>query len=179
MLQFVTTLTNNIEALSGSPVQVTINSISPGSIKVASTVAFLNGDAGSASTYQTALTSGDPAKVFGTSFGDVAVDTSSIKAVTVSNPSKPGPILCMIPNESTCSLCRFSATGLCHHLISANFSLQNACFACQAVPDFVSLSLGGEMAVWCLLSDIMLIPCQKNVADTSYLLRLSVPVMPL
>ena len=89
-LQFITTLTDNIEALSGSPVQVTIDSISPGSVKIASTVVFLNGDATSASTYQTALTSGDTASVFGTSFGGISVDTSSIKAVTVSNPSKLG-----------------------------------------------------------------------------------------
>ena len=81
-------MTNNIEALSGSPVQVTIDSISAGSVKVASTVVFLNGDASSASTYQTALVSGDTSKVFGSSFGDISVDTSSIKTVTVSNPSK-------------------------------------------------------------------------------------------
>lgn len=96
MLQFVTTLTNNIEALSGSPVQVTITGISPGSVKIASTVAFLNGDASSASTYQTALTQGDTASLFGTSFGSVAVDASSIKAVTVSNPSK----LCLVLDRS-------------------------------------------------------------------------------
>lgn len=81
-------MTNNIEALSGSPVQVTIDSISAGSVKVASTVVFLNGDASSASTYQTALTNGDTSSVFGTSFGGISVDTSSIKTVTVSNPSK-------------------------------------------------------------------------------------------
>lgn len=88
MLQFITTLTNNIEALSGSPVQVTINSISAGSVKIASTVVFLNGDASSASTYKTALTSGDVTSVFGTSFGGVAVDSSSVRTATVSNPSR-------------------------------------------------------------------------------------------
>ena len=87
-LQFITTLTNNIQSLSGSPVQVTIDSVSAGSIKVASTVVFLSGDTSSASTYSAALTSGDTASVFGTSFGGVAVDTQSVTTEVVSNQSK-------------------------------------------------------------------------------------------
>ena len=91
-LQFVTTLTANIEALSGSPVTVTIDSITAGSVKVASTTLFLSGDSSSAASYTTALTSGDTASVFGTSFGTIAVDTSSITTSTASNPSK---LLCI------------------------------------------------------------------------------------
>ena len=88
-LQFTTTLETNIEKLSGSPVQVNIDSISAGSVKVASTVIFLNGNSDSASAYQTAMTSGTAsASIFGTSFGSVAVDASSVKPSTVANPSK-------------------------------------------------------------------------------------------
>lgn len=85
VLQFITTLETNIEKLSGSPVQVSIDSISAGSVKVASTVVFLN----SAAAYQTAMTSGTASSsIFGTSFGAVAVDASSVKPSTVANPSK-------------------------------------------------------------------------------------------
>ena len=87
-LQFTTQLSNNIERLTGSPVQVTIDSISAGSVKVASTVAFLSGDTSSASTYSAALTSGNTASIFGGSFGNVAVDTQSVSTSTVNNPSK-------------------------------------------------------------------------------------------
>ena len=87
-LQFITTLTANIKALSGSPVTVTIDSITAGSVKVASTTLFLSGDSSSAASYTTALTSGDTASVFGTSFGTIAVDKSSITTSTASNPSK-------------------------------------------------------------------------------------------
>ena len=68
--------------------QVTIDSISAGSVKVASTVAFLSGDSSSASTYSSALTSGNTASIFGHSFGEVAVDTQSVSTSTVDNPSK-------------------------------------------------------------------------------------------
>ena len=85
-VQFIATVVKNVEALSGSAVQVTIDSVTAGSVKVASTVVFLSGDSASASSYQAAITSGDPTSVFGSSFGAVAVDTSSIKASTVSNP---------------------------------------------------------------------------------------------
>ena len=81
------TLTANIEKLSGSPVTVTVDSVTSGSVTVATTVAFLSGDSLSASTYTSALKSGNAASVFGTSFGSVAVDTSSIKASTVTDPS--------------------------------------------------------------------------------------------
>ncbi len=87
-MQFVTTLTANIEKLSGSPVTVTVDNVASGSVTDATTVAFLSGDSSSASIYTSALKGGDAASVFGTSFGSVAVDTSSIKASTVVNPSE-------------------------------------------------------------------------------------------
>ncbi|KAL3145181.1 hypothetical protein ABBQ32_000934 [Trebouxia sp. C0010 RCD-2024] len=88
--QFIATVVKNVEALSGSAVQVTIDSVTAGSVKVASTVVFLSGDSASASSYQAAITSGIATRVFGTSFGAVAVDQSSIKASTVSNPGSGG-----------------------------------------------------------------------------------------
>lgn len=88
LLQFVATLTVNIKKLSGSPVLVTVESVTPGSVKVATTVVFLSGDSSSASTYTAALTSGETSSVFGTSFGGVGVDASSVKTATVTNPSE-------------------------------------------------------------------------------------------
>ena len=58
VLQFVATLTTNIEKLSGSPVQVTVDSVTAGSVTVATTVVFLSGESSSASAYRSALTSG-------------------------------------------------------------------------------------------------------------------------
>ncbi len=99
VLQFITTLETNIEKLSGSPVQVSIDSISAGSVKVASTVVFLNGNSNSAAAYQTAMTSGTASSsIFGTSFGAVAVDASSVKPSTVANPSK-AIIICLYSPE--------------------------------------------------------------------------------
>ena len=84
------TVEKNIETLSGSPVQVTIDSVSAGSVNVVTTTVFLNGNADSAAAYQTAMTGGSASSViFGTAFGSVAVDTSSVKAESVNNPSKP------------------------------------------------------------------------------------------
>ena len=90
MLQFIATVEGNVESLSGSPVKVIIDSISAGSVDVATTTIFLNGDSTSASAYQTAMTSGTATStIFGTGFGSVAVDASTVKAESVSNPSKP------------------------------------------------------------------------------------------
>lgn len=80
----------NVKALSGSPVKVTIDSISAGSVNVATTTVFLKGNADSAAAYQTAVTGGTAASmIFGTAFGSIAVDASSVKVESVSNPSKP------------------------------------------------------------------------------------------
>ena len=98
------TLTANIEKLSGSPVTVTVDSVTSGSVTVATTVAFLSGDSSSASTYTSALKSGDAASIFGTSFGSVAVDTSSIKASTVANPSELELIYCFVPDTTMITL---------------------------------------------------------------------------
>ncbi|DBA73728.1 TPA: hypothetical protein ACH3X2_009704 [Trebouxia sp. C0005] len=87
----------NIEKLSG-PVHVSIDSISAGSVKVASTVVFLNGDSNNAAAYQTAMTSSTctaSSSIFGTSFDDVAVDASSVKPNTVANPKSNAETLSM------------------------------------------------------------------------------------
>ena len=70
--------------------QVSIDSVAAGSVKVASTVAFLSGNSTSASTYGTALTSGNTGSIFGSGFGDVAVDIRSVTTATITNPSKEG-----------------------------------------------------------------------------------------
>ncbi|DBA89412.1 hypothetical protein WJX77_010471 [Trebouxia sp. C0004] len=69
--QFVATLTANIEKLSGSPVTMTVDSFTSGSVTVATTVALLSGDTSSTSTYTSALESGDVASLSKTSFGSV------------------------------------------------------------------------------------------------------------
>lgn len=80
----------NVESLSGSPVKVTIDSISAGSVNVATTTVFLNGNADSVAAYQMAVTGGSATSIiFGTAFGSVAVDASSVKVQSVSNSSKP------------------------------------------------------------------------------------------
>ena len=91
LLQLIAAMKYNIETLTGSSVQVSIDSISAGSVTVASTVLFLSGDSTSSSTYASALTSGDTTSIFGTSFGDVAVDTQSVTTTSVDNPSKFAP----------------------------------------------------------------------------------------
>ena len=89
-MQFILTLTTNIEKLSGSPVKVTVDSVSAGSIKIGTTVLFPSGDSSSASTYTSALKSGDTSSVFGNSFGGIAVDASSVETAAAANPSKSG-----------------------------------------------------------------------------------------
>ncbi|KAL0040526.1 hypothetical protein WJX77_009683 [Trebouxia sp. C0004] len=65
-------------------------SISAGSVKVvkvANTVTFLSGDSFSSSKSQSALTRGNTASIFGTSFQDVAADTQSVTTTTPANPT--------------------------------------------------------------------------------------------
>ncbi|KAL3157147.1 hypothetical protein ABBQ38_001388 [Trebouxia sp. C0009 RCD-2024] len=84
--QFISTVEKNVESLSGSPVKVTIDSISAGSVNVATTTVFLNGNADSVAAYQMAVTGGSATSIiFGTAFGSVAVDASSVKVQSVSN----------------------------------------------------------------------------------------------
>lgn len=84
------TLTTNIEKLSGSPVTVTVDSVTSGlvTVQIATTLAFLSRDSSSASTYMSALTGGTEASNFETSFGSGAVGDSFIKASTVASPSE-------------------------------------------------------------------------------------------
>ncbi|KAA6417956.1 MAG: hypothetical protein FRX49_12114 [Trebouxia sp. A1-2] len=88
--QLVATLTTNIEKLSGSPVTVTVDSVTSGlvTVQIATTLAFLSRDSSSASTYMSALTGGTEASNFETSFGSGAVGDSFIKASTVASPSE-------------------------------------------------------------------------------------------
>ncbi len=103
-MQFVATLTANIEKLSGSPVTVTVDNVTSGSVTIATTVAFLSGDSSSASTYTSALQSGNAASVFETSFGSVTVDTSSIKASIAANPSESNLTHCCVPDTTMITL---------------------------------------------------------------------------
>ena len=89
MLQFTATLTQNIEAMTGSPVLVKITQVRAGSVVVGTRVVFLDANMTSVTTYQDALVSGYTAKIFGSSFGVVTVDPESVSITTVDNPSKP------------------------------------------------------------------------------------------
>ena len=93
-LQFISTLETNVEALTGSPVKVTIDSVSGGSAVVTETYAFLDNSATSATNLATVLTSSDSSSVFGTTFGPVTVAASSVKTGTVANPSSKHSCWC-------------------------------------------------------------------------------------
>ena len=58
-LQFISTLEANVEALTGSPVKVTIDSVTSGSVVVTETYAFLDNSVTSAANLATVLTSSD------------------------------------------------------------------------------------------------------------------------
>lgn len=77
----------NVEALTGSPVDVTITNYTSGSVVATTMVDFLDNSQTSAATYSTVMQSGDPALVFGTSYGSVTVDPSSVVTSQVTNPS--------------------------------------------------------------------------------------------
>ncbi|DBA66831.1 TPA: hypothetical protein ACH3X2_001966 [Trebouxia sp. C0005] len=81
---FLTTLSNNIEKLSG-PIQVSIpnGGITPGSVNVQTSVVFLNGDADSVEAYKSAMRSSS-SSVFGT-FAAV-VDPNTISESNTTNP---------------------------------------------------------------------------------------------
>ncbi|DBB14918.1 TPA: hypothetical protein ACH3X3_004515 [Trebouxia sp. C0006] len=81
---FLTTLSNNIEQLSG-PVSVSIpnGGITPGSINVQTSVVFLNGDADSVEAYKSAMRSSS-SSVFGTFAA--TVDPNTISESNTTNP---------------------------------------------------------------------------------------------
>ena len=87
-LQFVATLVANIEALTGSPVNVTIKSFKAGSVVANIETDVLDNNMGTATTLSNVLKSGDPSSVFGTGYGSVSVDPNSVKTVQVSNPAR-------------------------------------------------------------------------------------------
>ena len=86
VLQFVRMIEANLLAISG-PVLVTINSIrAPGSVIIATTTAFLNGQESSAAAYIDAMKN-NPTAVFGDRYSG-SVDNDSLVSTTASNPSK-------------------------------------------------------------------------------------------
>lgn len=89
VLQFVATVTQNVEALTGSPVLVWLTNVISGSVVASTNVVFLDGNTTSAMTYQKVMGSVNTGSIFGSSFGPVTVDPSSVPITTVSNPSKP------------------------------------------------------------------------------------------
>lgn len=105
-VQFINTLEANIFTTLSVVANVTINNVTPGSIKVDNSVAFTGGDATAASAAQAKFASllesqdaNDLASVYGTSFGIVSV--SGITKTNSTNPSKCFPIvdlyLCLEP----------------------------------------------------------------------------------
>jgi len=84
LLQFLTTLSNNNEKLSG-PIQVSIpdGGITPGSVNVQTSVVFLNGDADSVEAYKSAMRSSS-SSVFGTFAA--TVDPNTISESNTTNP---------------------------------------------------------------------------------------------
>ncbi len=86
-LQFVQTMTTNIETLTGSPVAVTITNYTGGSVVVTTQTAFEDNDATSAAQYANAMKSGDPTLVFGTGYGSVTVDPNSVTTGQATNPA--------------------------------------------------------------------------------------------
>jgi len=84
LLQFLTTLSNNNEKLSG-PIQVSIpdGGITPGSVNVQTSVVFLNGGADSVEAYKSAMRSSS-SSVFGTFAA--TVDPNTISESNTTNP---------------------------------------------------------------------------------------------
>lgn len=87
-MQFVATLIYNIELLTGSLVNVTITSFKEGSVVATIQTDFQDNNATSAATYANVMKSGDPSLVFGTSYGAVSVDPTSVQTGQVSNPAR-------------------------------------------------------------------------------------------
>lgn len=86
-VQFVSTCEANVAALTGSPVKVIIDSVKAGSTVVTETYAFLDNSATGAANLVTVLKSGNSVTIFGTDFGAVSVNASSVTTGTVTNPS--------------------------------------------------------------------------------------------
>ena len=102
-LQFISTLEANVEALTGSPVKVTIDSVTSGSVVVTETYAFLDNSVTSAANLATVLTSSDSSSVFGTTFGPVTVAAGSVKTGTVTNPSSKHYCTLVIKQTHSCT----------------------------------------------------------------------------
>ena len=86
-LQYEAVVAENIAKLTGSPCRVTVSRIMGGSVVVTQSAAFLDNNAESAKRLADTLKSNDPSSVFGSSYGPVTVDLSSVVTETVVNPS--------------------------------------------------------------------------------------------
>ena len=93
-LQLISVLQQSISALVGSEVTVTITSVRSGSVMVATSVLFLSGNSNDATTYVSTLTNSSIASLYGSKFGAVAVDTSSVR-ITSASSGGDAQALCM------------------------------------------------------------------------------------
>ena len=82
MLQFVTALGSNIQALTNSSVRVSVTGVTADqdgtSALVATSVAFLDMQRSSAQIYVSVLTSSNPVAIFGPAFAAVNADAAHI-----------------------------------------------------------------------------------------------------
>lgn len=97
VLQFCNTIQANILSTLNVPSTCTITDVTPGSVKVANTVAFTGSDLEAATAAQKSLaskleTTEGITSVYGSGYGTVTV--SSIKQDSVSNPSELLTLLC-------------------------------------------------------------------------------------
>ena len=104
-VQFVSTMEANILATLSVVANVTINNVTPGSIKVDNSVAFTGADAAAAATAQRQFALlVDPknadslSSIYGTSFGTVTV--SGVTLTNSTNPSKCFPTVILSPVEA-------------------------------------------------------------------------------
>lgn len=81
-------MTTNIEALTGSPVNVTITNYTSGSVVVISITKLGDNTATSAAAYASVMKSGNASKVFGNSYGSVTVDPNSVATSQTTNPAR-------------------------------------------------------------------------------------------
>ena len=90
-MQFVATITANIESLTGSPVFYNITSYASGSVVYYSTCEFQDGTNTGSTIYATDLEDGDLSGIYGTQYGSVTVDPSSVNTTEVANPARKYP----------------------------------------------------------------------------------------
>ena len=87
-VQFKDIVTTNIGSLTGSPVLVQINNVQSGSVRVANTVFFLDGNLSSSFEYAMALGDQITTSIYGSGLTVAEVDLFSIVQTVLPNPSK-------------------------------------------------------------------------------------------